>query len=196
MHTIAFVEWTESNASARELGAVVADQERFGICSLRGIALSEALMVMRIGKGVQFIFERRLRWVRTIAEPVGHLHSEGVTHRDLKPHNIILVTALGAVWDGADATEDWYLTDFGCAWVVESKNPATPLVGQGQVGTLQYMAPGVPWSKPREYDRVNVYELSWELLSGKPPFSNVPEAALREIVRNDDRRSRPEIPAE
>ena len=198
LQPIAFVEWREFDADIGDFGRRGVQRARHGVCFPRGAALSEALRGIREGPPTQFDFECRLGWVQTIAEGVCSLHSEGVTHRDLKPGNIILVTGTGpAGFDVAGAEprrDEVYLTDFGCARVMESLGQAG--AAASQVGTLQYMAPEVLWNEPRDDARVDVYALSivsWEILSVEVPFGGVPDPTAREMVRKG---VRPQIPSE
>ena len=124
--------------------------------------------------------------MRTIAEGAAILHSEGVTRRDLKPPNIIMMSG-----EGFEVGGEAFLTDFWSARVVEMMGHAR---ASADAGTLQYTPPGVLRDEPQDYTRVDVYALSvmsWDVLSGRVPFGAAPEAAVREMVKNGDR---PEIP--
>jgi serine/threonine protein kinase len=193
LQPIAFVEWrnayVDSNSAAivgDAEGSHVTRQERYGICFPCGTALSDVLQMLRQVKSSAVGLDRRLGWIRAIAEGVANLHSEGVTHRDLKPANIIMMSG-----PGLDVRGEAFLTDFGSAKVVETMGHAR---ASADAGTLQYTAPEVLRDEPRDYTRVDVYALSvlsWEVLSGKVPFGCVPDAGLREMVKSGDR---PEIP--
>jgi serine/threonine protein kinase len=140
------------------------------------------LQTLRQGKSSAVSVDRRLRWIRAIAEGVSSLHSEGVTHRDLKPANVIVMSGAGFEVGG-----EAFLTDFGSARVVETMGRAR---ASADAGTLQYTPPEVLRDEPRDYTRVDVYALSvmsWEVLSGKAPFGSAPEAAVREMVKSGDR---------
>lgn len=63
---------------------------------------------------------------------LGHAHSRGVVHRDLKPGNVILGTS-------ADVRPGWKLTDFGIAATLEETVERS--IARGLVGTLAYMSP-------------------------------------------------------
>lgn len=74
----------------------------------------------------------RVRLLQSIAATVGHAHEAGVTHRDLKPNNIIVRP------DGSPC-----VLDFGIARLREGDDPATDqftVVGQ-LLGTMRYMSP-------------------------------------------------------
>src|SRR3989475_9231160 len=101
---------------------------------LEGETLAE-----RLKKG-PLPLDQVLQYAIEIADALDKAHRKGVTHRDLKPRNIML-TKSGAK-----------LLDFGLAKLREGAAPATPvselptaddaITAQGAiVGTLQYMAP-------------------------------------------------------
>src|SRR5262249_52351805 len=66
--------------------------------------------------------------VRDLARAVHYAHQQGVVHRDLKPHNILLTT------DGTPK-----ITDFGLAKRLDHQETASPT--GAAVGTPSYMAP-------------------------------------------------------
>jgi serine/threonine-protein kinase len=104
---------------------------------------------------------RAVRIIGQVASALDTAHREGLTHRDVKPSNV-LVTKDGS---GDDFT---YLIDFGVA----RPTSGTQVLRSGAVvGTLPYMA-------PEQFDgygdhRSDVYALTcvlYEALIGVPPF--------------------------
>ncbi|MCB9687619.1 MAG: protein kinase [Alphaproteobacteria bacterium] len=63
---------------------------------------------------------------------LGHAHSRGVVHRDLKPGNVLQCSV-------SDLRPGWKLTDFGIAAALEETVDRS--IARGIVGTLAYMSP-------------------------------------------------------
>jgi serine/threonine protein kinase len=105
-----------------------------------------------------------------LLDALAHAHARGVIHRDIKPGNVLVGSAL----PGRGGLK---LTDFGLAHAMGGE-------GSQQVGgTLQYMAPEQfrgdwrdfgPWT-----DLYSFGCLAWELASGAPPYEGSTLGALR-----------------
>ena len=125
---------------------------------------------------------------RVLASALTCAHEEGILHRDLKPHNVLI--------DGAGHVR---LTDFGLAKVEGGEALTRP----GQVlGTPAYMSPEQALAERARIDaRTDVYGLGatlYHVLTGRLPFTgkgvtqvltkivSTPPKPLREV--------RPEIP--
>lgn len=87
-------------------------------------------------------------------------HENGVIHRDLKPHNIMV-----------DTKGDIHAMDFGLAKSIEGKETSASGIA---VGTLQYLSP--EQAKGEKLDqRSDIYSLGiimYEMLTGKMPFES------------------------
>ena len=115
-----------------------------------------------------------------MAEALDRAHRAGITHRDLKPGNIMLAK------DGAKVL-DFGLAKIGERGVGASAGAAgmqtitTPLTGQGAiVGTLQYMAPEQLEGKEADA-RSDIFAFGtviYEMVTGRRAFEAKSEASL------------------
>ena len=100
-----------------------------------------------------------LNWCAQICDGIGHAHSLGVTHRDLKPDNIII-----------DPTGQPRILDFGLAKMTgtTSVKTKTGIV----VGTPLYMSPEQASGKQVQApsDMYSFGVILFEMLAGTPPF--------------------------
>jgi serine/threonine-protein kinase len=123
-----------------------------------------------------------------LAEALAFMHRSGIVHRDIKPDNILVVTA-----------KEIRLADFGVAVLPGEQSSLAEL--QKGVGTMDYMAPEVLEGK--KYDlQSDIYALGvtfYELLSGKHPFAAAPLIEQLTIRKDGKfphlRQIAPEVPA-
>src|SRR5712672_2018591 len=132
--------------------------------------------------------EQVLQCAIEISDALGKAHRKGVTHRDLKPGNIMLTKS---------GTK---LLDFGLAKLKQEVAPANaqisqlptandPLTAQGTIiGTLQYMAP--EQLEGKEVDsRTDIFALGvvvYEMATGKRAFEGKSQATLIGAILKDD----------
>ena len=107
---------------------------------------------------------RFLRFAVGLAAALGKLHQRGLIHKDIKPANILVGSASGAVW----------LTGFGIASrLPRERQSAEP--PEMIAGTLAYMAPEQTGRMNRSIDsRSDLYSLGvtfYEMLTGALPFT-------------------------
>ncbi|ACY14428.1 serine/threonine protein kinase with TPR repeats [Haliangium ochraceum DSM 14365] len=105
---------------------------------------------------------RALGIMRQILAGLAHAHEQGITHRDIKPDNIM-------VESGVAFGDQVCILDFGLAKVRES---ATGLTVGMVVGTPNYMAPEQTLAQPVD-ERTDVYAAGivlFEMLTGEKPF--------------------------
>jgi tetratricopeptide (TPR) repeat protein/predicted Ser/Thr protein kinase len=140
-----------------------------------------------------------LMYAVEITEALDVAHRKGVTHRDLKPGNIMLVKS------------GCKLLDFGLAKLQQDGAPGIPLSQLTTevdalsmpgmiVGTLQYMAPEQLEGKPAD-GRTDLYALGltlYEMVTGGAPFAGGPplQAMYRQVNEEpkDPRLIKPGLP--
>ncbi|HEY8144295.1 MAG TPA: protein kinase [Kofleriaceae bacterium] len=142
--------------------------------------------------------QQLLRIAVPLADAVAAAHLRGITHRDLKPGNV-MVTKDGRV----------KVLDFGLAKALADDKdtqlhgiPKETLTREGRVvGTLAYMAPEQLQGKPLDA-RVDVFALGvvlFEMATGTRPFQGQNSADLISAVLRDEppqaRRLKPELPS-
>lgn len=135
-----------------------------------------------------------LEWFSQIAEALLHAHEKGVTHRDIKPGNIMI--APGGIPK---------ILDFGLAQVaggLEGNGGNSAITQPGQIiGTPSYMAPEQAQGKDIDH-RADIFSLGvvmFEAASGKRPFTGDSNAELiSNLLKTDPALItdiRPEVPS-
>jgi len=128
-----------------------------------------------------------LRYGAQIAEALQHAHRAGITHRDLKPGNIIL-SASGVK-----------LLDFGLAKLAsqprlfsDDSAPVTalnPITAEGTiVGTVMYMSPEQLQGKPVDH-RTDIFALGcvlYEMVTGQRAFAGTSQASVIAAILSAD----------
>jgi serine/threonine protein kinase len=123
--------------------------------------------------------ELALQYAIEISDALDKAHRNGITHRDLKPGNIMLTKS---------GTK---LLDFGLAKLRQDSNPATPFselatiqggeTAEGTIlGTLQYMAPEQVEARPVDA-RTDIFAFGavvYEMATGKKAFEGRSQASL------------------
>ncbi len=139
------------------------------IVSVYDVSHAENLdyIVMELIEGIslkQYMEQRgKLNWREAlhftiqIAKALDHAHSRGIVHRDIKPHNIMVLK------DGSVK-----VADFGIAQVATVQNTLT----QEALGSVHYISP--EQAKGAHVDtRSDIYSLGvvlYEMLTGRPPY--------------------------
>jgi len=119
-------------------------------------------------------------WIEQACKGLGHAHEHGVVHRDIKPGNLLLSTADGAV----------KLADFGIAKAAGDDSGITAV---GSVlGTASYLAPEQAAGSPAS-PQTDIYGLgvvAYQLLSGRLPYK---AESLTELVALQQRELPPAL---
>ena len=119
-----------------------------------------------------------LRLAQRLARALAHAHAQGVTHRDIKPGNVMLDLPAQQV----------KLTDFGIAGLADASRTRTGVV----LGTPLYMAPEQLAGAAAD-PRSDIYSLGvllFQLLSGRLPHEH---ASLGELLRAVARDAAPDL---
>lgn len=152
-----------------------------------------------------------VRLVRQVAEGVQYAHEQGVIHRDIKPHNILLQPNTKSnpedLGGSSHLTVTARLTDFGLARLVTDDNGLSLSQKGEALGTPAYMPPEQACGKRDEVgptsDIYSLGALLYALLTGRPPFPRNPESSipvleiLKQVVDEEPVRPRelnPDIP--
>lgn len=137
----------------------LADSGRSFICmeKLQGLGLERLL-----AQNGALLFCNASQLLKLIAAALQEAHEIGITHRDVKPDNVMVVSK-----DPLDVR----LIDFGVAR--HEFMSARTLTGT-LVGSPRFMSPEQANSKPVDH-RTDIYSLgvlAWTLSMGSPPFNN------------------------
>lgn len=102
-------------------------------------------------------WKETLHFAMQIAKALEHAHSRGLVHRDIKPHNV-MVLKNGSV----------KVTDFGIARIMSKSNTLT----KEALGSVHYISPEQA-KGGRVDNRSDIYSLGvvmYEMMTGRPPF--------------------------
>lgn len=138
---------------------------------------------------------RSVKLLRQVASAITYAHGQGVVHRDLKPHNILV-----------DGEDNAFVVDFGLAQDLGgSREEVSARTMSGQmIGTPAYMSPEQALGdRERIGEAADIYALGavlYECLTGRRPFHGLPLAKLMHAVIEDEpvppRRINPRVPAD
>ena len=110
-------------------------------------------------------WKETLHFAIQISKALEHAHSRGIVHRDIKPHNV-MVLKNGAV----------KVTDFGIARMMSKGNTLT----KEALGSVHYISP--EQAKGGRVDsRSDIYSLGtvmYEMMSGRPPYDGESPVAV------------------
>ncbi len=127
-----------------------------------------------------------LRVVRDAALGLGHAHAAGVIHRDVKPHNLMLVAKARP---GPDDRWVAKVTDLGLARQATRGADEAQSTKEGVIlGSPAYMSPEQADGQPADF-RSDIYALGatlYHLVTGTPPYQA--ESAIKVIVKKQTER--------
>ena len=110
-------------------------------------------------------WKETLHFAMQIAKGLEHAHSRGIVHRDIKPHNV-MVLKNGSV----------KVMDFGIARVMNKSNTLT----KEALGSVHYISPEQAKGGYTD-NRSDIYSLSvviYEMMTGRPPYDGESAVAV------------------
>ena len=110
-------------------------------------------------------WKETLHFAMQIAKALEHAHSKGIVHRDIKPHNV-MVLKNGSV----------KVMDFGIARMISGSNTLT----KEALGSVHYISPEQARGG-RVDDRSDIYSLGvvmYEMMAGRPPYDGESPVAV------------------
>lgn len=128
-------------------------------------------------KKTSFAEQQRREVILHVARGLTYLHVKGITHRDLKPHNLM-----------QDEFGTWKLIDFGMAKSKSTSRKVTKRTGANQ-GTQGYMAPELytPAGGNHKVDNFAFGITIWELYAEEEPFAGIADLAIGRMVEKNKR---------
>lgn len=116
-------------------------------------------------RGGYLNWKETLHFAMQIGRALEHAHNQGIVHRDIKPHNVMILKNGSAK-----------VTDFGIARVMSSQNTLT----KEALGSVHYISP--EQAKGGRVDsRSDIYSLGvvmYEMLTGRPPYDGESPVAV------------------
>ena len=121
----------------------------------------------KLGREKQLSVRQASAYLDQIAAALDYAHRQGIIHRDINPHNMLL----------DDSDRHLLLADFGLAKVLSAGGVRSHT---GALGTVAYMAP--EQFDGRVSPATDLYALGcvlFAMLAGEPPYSGPPEQVMR-----------------
>ncbi len=169
---LGFTRWEAADQASSQSVDVATHLTHHGspVVSVREGGQVDVRIGQAAGDNRQDYFRYIARLGKQAADGLAHAHREGVLHRDIKPHNLMLEST-GTLW----------ITDFGLARLADQDD----FISQDDVvGTLRYLPPERFNGQVDESG--DIYSLGvtlCELLTRQPVFASSQRACLVEQIR-------------
>ena len=135
----------------------------------------------RLTREKQLPVEEAVAIAREVADALSYAHAHGVVHRDIKPENIMLAGGHALV------------ADFGIALAASRSDGSTRMTETGMsLGTPHYMSPEQSMGEREITPKADIYALgcvTYEMLTGEPPFTGPTAQAIIARVMTEEPRS-------
>ena len=116
-------------------------------------------------RGGYLNWKESLHFAMQIGKALEHAHGQGIVHRDIKPHNVMILKNGSAK-----------VTDFGIARIMSAQNTLT----REALGSVHYISPEQA-KGGRVDNRSDLYSLGvvmYEMLTGRPPYDGESPVAV------------------
>lgn len=121
--------------------------------------------------------EQQITWLVELCRGLAYAHREGIVHRDIKPHNVLI----------EEASNRAILTDFGLARRTFEKAEGDS--ANAIVGTLGYLSPEQAKGDQSQVgpasDQYGLGVVLYQMLAGRRPFKGNSYSLIPEIIAGD-----------
>ena len=170
-HIVAIYEYGEDVAAADPDATVGAAQARVAFIAMEYIKGRE--LKDYFDESRRFPMKEIERIMSELLDALGHAHQHGVTHRDMKPANVILL-------EGSNAVK---VADFGIARIESSE-----LTQAGTVlGTPSYMSPEqfLGQTVDGRSDLFSCGVILYQFLTGEKPFTGAVTTIMHKVLKEE-----------
>jgi serine/threonine protein kinase len=169
----------EAKAAARLKHANIVSTFESGKADKKHYIASEYIeghLLSALAKRERYSVKDAAQIVRKLAEAVAYAHSQGIVHRDIKPHNVMV-----------DSAGEPQLMDFGLAKRTDDSSNLT--TDGALLGTPAYMSPeqarGELQLVNESSDQYSLGVVLYHLLTGATPSEGSPHIVISEVAKGE-----------